>query len=152
MNNAVFVRCALLGALTVLSTLAAAQTAAPAPAERLLADPGNGPFVTPDMKPRPRPQLTPRMKSEELKQEGRPEQRPEMSPGMQPNSQKPLRPRNPVVRDSLTQGPAVTVDPRDSTSRPVELLPATPAQDLVVSPPAPAASMPTGTASEPARP
>ncbi len=148
----------LLIALAVTPLLAAAQSstsppAGPAPADRaVLVDPGNGPFMAPDMKPRPRPQLKPRMNSDELKLESRPEQRPEMSPGMQPNSQKPLRNSKPVARDNLTQGPAVTVDPRDSTTRPNSLPPVDSVRDMVVLPPAPAASAPAGTASSPVRP
>lgn len=151
-------RTAWLIALTVTPLLAAAQSstappAGPVPADRaVLVDPGNGPFMAPDMKPRPRPQLKPRMNSDELKLENRPEQRPEMSPGMQPNSQKPLRKRKPVARDNLSQGSAVTVDPRDSTTRPSSLPPVDSVRDLVVLPSSPAASAPAETASSPVRP
>ncbi len=163
----------LLAALSLTSMLAAAQSGAPVaptptPAERgVLADPGNGPFLPPDIKPRPRPQLKPRMSSDELKLESRPELRPEMSPGMQPNTQKPLRPRNPaVVRDNLSQAPVtpvapfvqtvpivpvvIPVDPRDSTSRPASLPATDPQRDVTI--PGTAASAPFGTASAPARP
>ncbi len=160
MNKVFPAQSGLMVALALVSSLAAAQSASvptpgPTPAERgVLADPGNGPFVQPDMKPRPRPQLKPRMNSDELKLESRPELRPEMSPGMQPNSQKPLRPRNPAVRDNLSsQAPlAPPVDPRDSTSRPASLPNMDPQRDVSVpgtaAPGAPA-SAPAGTASAP---
>ena len=149
MNKTHAAQAALLMVLAAMSTLAAAQsgtaeTPGPTVPDRgiIAPNPGNGPFLPPDLKPRPRLQLKPRMKSDELKLERRVEMSPEMSPSMQPNTQKPLRARNPALRESLPQAPPVVVDPRDSTTRPASLPAVDPVRDVVVPAPADAASAP----------